>query len=143
MTTEVVEDAAEAVVDPAYPSEWGEDINKTAEDGACSAEEQKLREFTDFVEEEQQRADEVPDHSLYLPLSGTPPNEKELETSPDDQMTFEEGAKKVEGVDEQWQEVFDLAEIDSVEEMNDLIYRVSSFLVQDRQLLSKWISGVQ
>ena len=27
--------------------------------------------------------------------------------------------------------------------MNDLIYKVSSFLVQDRTLLSKWISGVQ
>ena len=27
--------------------------------------------------------------------------------------------------------------------MNDLIYNVSSFLVHDRALLSKWISGVQ
>ena len=46
-------------------------------------------------------------------------------------------------VDEGWQEVFDLNEIETVEQMNDLIYKVSSFLVHDRSLLSKWISGVQ
>ena len=45
--------------------------------------------------------------------------------------------------DETWQEVFDIAEIESVDEMNDLIFKVSSFLISDRQLLSKWISGVQ
>ena len=46
-------------------------------------------------------------------------------------------------MDSEWQEVFDLAEIDTVDEMNDLIYKVSSHLVSDRALLSKWISGVQ
>ena len=52
-------------------------------------------------------------------------------------------AEPEEDAAEGWQEVFDLNEIESVEEMNDLIYKVSSFLVQDRTLLSKWISGVQ
>lgn len=45
--------------------------------------------------------------------------------------------------EEGWQEVFDLNEVETVEQMNDLIYNVSSFLVHDRALLSKWISGVQ
>ncbi len=51
--------------------------------------------------------------------------------------------KETELNDETWQEVFDIAEIESVDEMNDLIFKVSSFLISDRQLLSKWISGVQ
>ena len=43
-------------------------------------------------------------------------------------------AKQGEGVtftEEGWQEVFDLNEIETVEQMNDLIYKVSSFLVHD------------
>lgn len=85
---------------------------------------------------------------MYMPLSGSPPGEKETEStsSSTNQVSSEvpEESKQIEKpIDDAWQEVFDLAEIETVEEMNDLIYKVSSFLVQDRSMLSKWISGVQ
>lgn len=53
------------------------------------------------------------------------------------------GAAAETAIDEGWQEVFDLNEVETVEQMNDLIFKVSNFLVHDRALLSKWISGMQ
>lgn len=93
----------------------------------------------------------MPDSSMYVPLSGgSSPKAHEtassleataeassIATAPADKM------QKTKDVELEWQEVFDLAEIDTVDEMNDLIYKVSSHLVSDRALLSKWISGVQ
>jgi hypothetical protein len=37
----------------------------------------------------------------------------------------------------------DLSNIKSVEEMNDLMFKISSYLVNDRQKLSRWIAGIQ
>ena len=39
--------------------------------------------------------------------------------------------------------MFDVTSIDSVDEMNDLMFKVSTFLVKDRALLSRWIAGIQ
>ena len=36
----------------------------------------------------------------------------------------------------------DLRAVTTVEEMNDMLYKVSSYLVQDRTNLSKWIAGI-
>ena len=97
----------------------------------------------------------MPDHSEYVALSGSPPPEKveqdSTESSSTNQGTQAEevtvaesaAAEDDDTVDTSWQEVIDIAEIETVEEMHDLIFKVSSFLVQDKQLLSKWISGVQ
>ena len=39
--------------------------------------------------------------------------------------------------------MFDATSIDNVDEMNDLMFKVSTFLVKDRALLSRWIAGIQ
>ena len=38
---------------------------------------------------------------------------------------------------------FDITSVDTVDEMNDLMFKVSTFLVKDRSLLSRWIAGIQ
>ena len=39
--------------------------------------------------------------------------------------------------------VVDLGNIRSVDEMNELMFKISSYLVNDRQKLSRWIAGIQ
>ena len=39
--------------------------------------------------------------------------------------------------------VVDLGNIRSVNEMNELMFKISSYLVNDRQKLSRWIAGIQ
>ena len=140
-------------MDPSYPSEFGQEVQDLVYE-----EQKEERNFSSFVEDEQEQNMEVetPDHSMYQPLGGgTPPNEpgKDSTTESNNTELAQEKSeapagsslvKESEGNDgEVWQEVFDIAEIEAVDEMNDLIFKVSSFLVQDRSLLSKWISGVQ
>ena len=38
---------------------------------------------------------------------------------------------------------FDISVVDNVDDMNDLMFKVSTFLVKDRALLSRWIAGIQ
>jgi flagellar basal body rod protein FlgG len=38
--------------------------------------------------------------------------------------------------------VVDLSNVKTVEEMNDLMFKISSYLVNDRQKLSRWIAGI-
>ena len=39
--------------------------------------------------------------------------------------------------------VVDLGNIRSVDQMNELMFKISSYLVNDRQKLSRWIAGIQ
>ena len=73
-------------------------------------------------------------------IADTPAEEGQ---KPDIANPYNSTAESSGNQEEGWQEVFDLNEVETVEQMNDLIYNVSSFLVHDRALLSKWISGVQ
>jgi predicted PhzF superfamily epimerase YddE/YHI9 len=105
---------------------------KKAEKEEVKAEEPKndLKEQLEVPSDALNQDEDVPDFTVQVDeeetVEATKPSESKLAEA-----------------EQEFTIVLDLANVKSIDEMNDLMFKISSHLVNDRQKLSRWIAGIQ